>query len=54
MLENDDDENIKMEPEYKKVEFLIITEPSSCPLLDISSFILEFDSTRVDQLLFLG
>lgn len=34
LSENDDDEKIKMDPDYRNVEFLITTGPGPCPQLD--------------------
>ncbi|KAF4352248.1 hypothetical protein F8388_003645 [Cannabis sativa] len=34
LSENDDDEDIKLDPEYRNVEFLITTGPGPCPELD--------------------
>jgi len=34
LSENDDDDDIKLDPEYRNVEFLITTGPGPCPQLD--------------------
>ncbi|KAM4125553.1 hypothetical protein ACB094_01G318000 [Castanea mollissima] len=34
LSENDDDEDIKLDPNYRNVEFLITTGPGPCPQLD--------------------
>ncbi|KAK7411644.1 hypothetical protein VNO78_03079 [Psophocarpus tetragonolobus] len=34
LSENDDDDEIKLDPEYRNVEFLITTGPGPCPRLD--------------------
>ncbi|XP_030544444.2 peptidyl-prolyl cis-trans isomerase CYP28, chloroplastic [Rhodamnia argentea] len=39
LSENDDDEKIKMDPEYRNVEFLITTGPGPCPQLDSKNIV---------------
>ncbi|XP_030468746.2 peptidyl-prolyl cis-trans isomerase CYP28, chloroplastic [Syzygium oleosum] len=39
LSENDDDDNIKMDPEYRNVEFLITTGPGPCPQLDSKNIV---------------
>ncbi|MCI58416.1 peptidyl-prolyl cis-trans isomerase B-like, partial [Trifolium medium] len=34
LSENDDEDEIKFDPEYRNVEFLITTGPGPCPQLD--------------------
>lgn len=34
MSENDDDDETRLDPEYRNVEFLITTGPGPCPQLD--------------------
>lgn len=34
LSENDDDDEVKLDPEYRNVEFLITTGPGPCPQLD--------------------
>ncbi|KAK7354417.1 hypothetical protein VNO80_19878 [Phaseolus coccineus] len=34
LSENDDDDDVKLDPEYRNVEFLITTGPGPCPQLD--------------------
>ncbi|XP_062078268.1 peptidyl-prolyl cis-trans isomerase CYP28, chloroplastic [Humulus lupulus] len=39
LSENDDDEDIKLDPEYRNVEFLITTGPGPCPELDYKNIV---------------
>ncbi|KAI3426548.1 Peptidylprolyl isomerase [Psidium guajava] len=39
LSENDDDDKIKMDPEYRNVEFLITTGPGPCPQLDSKNIV---------------
>ncbi|KAF5193875.1 Peptidyl-prolyl cis-trans isomerase [Thalictrum thalictroides] len=34
LSENDDDDEIKLDPDYRNVEFLVTTGPAPCPQLD--------------------
>lgn len=34
LSENDDEDDIKLDPNYRNVEFLITTGPAPCPQLD--------------------
>lgn len=42
LSENDDNEDIKLDPEYRNVEFLITTGPEPCPEVDYKNIV--FDS----------
>ena len=39
LSENDDEDNIKLNPEYRNVEFLITTGPGPCPQLDYKNIV---------------
>ncbi|PON78886.1 Cyclophilin-type peptidyl-prolyl cis-trans isomerase [Trema orientale] len=39
LSENDDDDDIKLDPEYRNVEFLITTGPGPCPDLDYKNIV---------------
>ncbi|KAK1269782.1 Peptidyl-prolyl cis-trans isomerase CYP19-4 [Acorus gramineus] len=39
LSENDDDEAVKMDPDYRNVEFLITTGPAPCPQLDNANIV---------------
>lgn len=39
LSENDDEDDIKLDPEYRNVEFLITTGPGPCPQLDSKNIV---------------
>lgn len=39
LSENDDEEEIKLDPDYRNVEFLITTGPGPCPQLDSKNIV---------------
>lgn len=39
LSENDDDDEIKLDPDYRNVEFLITTGPGPCPQLDSKNIV---------------
>lgn len=39
LSENDDDDDIKLDPDYRNVEFLITTGPGPCPQLDSKNIV---------------
>lgn len=39
LSENDDDDEIKLNPNYRNVEFLITTGPGPCPQLDSGNIV---------------
>lgn len=39
LSENDDDDSIKLDPDYRNVEFLITTGPGPCPQLDFKNIV---------------
>ncbi|XP_015893613.3 peptidyl-prolyl cis-trans isomerase CYP28, chloroplastic [Ziziphus jujuba] len=39
LSENDDDDQIKLDPDYRNVEFLITTGPRPCPQLDFKNIV---------------
>ncbi|KAF3453020.1 hypothetical protein FNV43_RR03453 [Rhamnella rubrinervis] len=39
LSENDDDDSIKLDPDYRNVEFLITTGPGPCPQLDSKNIV---------------
>ena len=39
LSENDDDDDVKLDPDYRNVEFLITTGPGPCPQLDYKNIV---------------
>ncbi|KAB5552831.1 hypothetical protein DKX38_010142 [Salix brachista] len=53
LSENDDEDDIKLDPEYRNVEFLITTGPGPCPQLDSKNIVFGVVLEGVAQLLLL-
>lgn len=39
LAENDDEDEVKLDPDYRNVEFLITTGPGPCPQLDYKNIV---------------